>query len=156
MRGLSDARDAERLRLRRAAAGLTQRELAEASGVKQPLIAAIERGTRQPTVAVRQSLDRALRIRPSQLLRVARDQVITVLGAAGGTDVRVFGSVANGSDQPGSDLDLVVTFPPGADIVTLLTLEEKLSDLLTVPVDLVSTGSSGPVLERALAEAVPL
>ena len=153
---MSDPRFAERLRLRRAAAGLTQRELAEASGVKQPLIAAIERGTRQPTEAVRQSLDSALLIRPSRLLRVAREQVLAAVGAVGGTEVRVFGSVANGSDQPGSDLDLMVTFPPEADIVTLLTLEEKLSDLLTVPVELVSAGSSGPVLERALAEAVPL
>ncbi len=76
--------------------------------------------------------------------------------AMGGTDVRVFGSVAHGTDQPDSDVDLLVTFPPGSDIVTLLTLQEDLSYLRTVPVDVVSAGSSGPVLERALAEAVPL
>ena len=64
--------------------------------------------------------------------------------------------MAIGSDQPDSDLDLIVTFPPDADIVTLLTLEEELSELLTVPVDVVSAGSSGPIRERALAEAVPL
>jgi predicted nucleotidyltransferase len=64
--------------------------------------------------------------------------------------------VALGNDQPDSDLDLLVTFPPDADIVTLLTLEDELSELLTVPVDVVSAGSSGPMLERALAEAVPL
>jgi len=40
--------------------------------------------------------------------------------------------------------------------VTLLALEEDLANLLTVPVDVVSAGSSGPVLVRALAEAVPL
>lgn len=147
---------AERLRLRRAAAGLTQRELASASGVKQPLIAAIESGARQPTASARQVLDRTLQVRPSQLLQIARDQVLEAVRAIGGQDVRVFGSVAKGTDQPDSDIDLLVTFPPGADIVTLLTLEEDLSNLLTVPVDVVSAGSSGPVLERALAEAVPL
>jgi uncharacterized protein len=153
---MGEFRYADRLRLRRAAAGLTQRELAETSGVKQPLIAAIERGTRQPTETVRQALDAALRVRPSQLLQAVREQVLAAVAAVGGSEVRVFGSVANGSDQPDSDLDLMVTFPPEADIVTLLTLEDELSELLTAPVNVVSAGSSGPVLERALAEAVPL
>lgn len=146
----------ERLRRRRVAAGLTQRQLAELSGIKQPLIAAIERGTRQPTQAVTEALDDALRVRSSQLLRAARSEVLKTVGALGGVDTRVFGSVARGDDRPGSDIDLLVTFPADADIVTLLTLEEQLSTLLTVPVDVVSAGSSGPVLERALAEAVPL
>lgn len=146
----------ERLRLRRAAAGLTQRELAELTGVKQPLIAAVERGTRQPTPAVREAIEAALRLRPSQLLGLLRDRVLAAVEAAGGSDVRVVGSVARGEDEPGSDLDLLVTFPPEADIITLLTLQEELSNALTIPVDLVSAGSSGPVLDRALAEAVPL
>ena len=153
---MSDVSYADRLRLRRAAAGLTQRELADASGVKQPLIAAIESGARQPTEATRRALDTALQVRPSQLLHAARPEVLAAVRAVGGTDVRVDGSVAVGTDQPDSDLDLLVTFPPGADIVTLLTLEEELSALLTVPVEVVSAGSTGPVLERALAEAVPL
>jgi predicted nucleotidyltransferase len=130
--------------------------LATASGVKQPLIAAIESGTRQPTSMARDAIEGALAVRPAQLLRVARDEVLALVQAMGGTDVRVFGSVAHGTDQPDSDVDLLVTFPPGSDIVTLLTLQEDLSYLRTVPVDVVSAGSSGPVLERALAEAVPL
>lgn len=146
----------ERLRLRRAAARLTQRELAELTGVKQPLIAAVERGTRQPTPAVREAIEAALRVRPSQLLGLLRDRVLAAVEAVGGSDVRVVGSVARGEDEPGSDLDLLVTFPPEADIITLLTLQEELSDALTIPVDLVSAGSSGPVLGRALDEAVPL
>jgi uncharacterized protein len=146
----------ERLRLRRAAAGLTQRELAELTGVKQPLIAAVERGTRQPTPAVREAIEAALRLRPSQMLGLLRGRVLAAVEAVGGSDVRVVGSVARGEDEPGSDLDLLVTFPPEADIVTLLTLQEELSNALTIPVDLVSAGSSGPVLDRALAEAVPL
>lgn len=153
---MAEAAFADRLRLRRAAAGLTQRELAERAGVKQPLIAAIERGTRKPTEAVRQALEAALPVRPSQLLRVAREDVLWTVGQAGGRDVRVFGSVAAGSDQADSDLDLLVTFGPGADIVTLLTLQEELSALLTVPVDVVSAGSTGPVVERTRAEARPL
>ncbi len=37
----------------------------------------------------------------------------------------MFGSVARGDDGPGSDIDLLVTFPPEADIVTLLTLDAR-------------------------------
>lgn len=146
----------DRLKLRRAAAGLSQRELARVSGVKQPLIAAIESGSRQPTEAVRKSLDTATQVRPSQLLHLVRDQVLQAIHRVGGQEVRVFGSVARNSDQPGSDVDLLVTFPPTADIITLLTLEDELSALLTVPVDVVSAGGSGPTLTRALTEAVPL
>lgn len=145
-----------RLKIRRAAAGVSQRELARTSGVKQPLIAAIETGTRQPSEAVRMALEDAIQVRPSRLLELARDQVLAAVQAIGGEDVRVFGSVARRQDRPESDVDLLVTFPPHADIVTVLTLEEELSDLLTVPVNVVSAGSSGPVLTRALAEAVAL
>ena len=95
-------------------------------------------------------------VRPSRLLQLAQDRVIAAVQAVGGTDVRVFGSVARGTDQPSSDVDLLVTFPPDADIVTLLTLEEELSDLLSVPVHLISARGSGPLLERAIAEAIPL
>ena len=146
----------DRLKLRRTAAGLTQRQLAELSGVKQPLIAAIERGTRAPADAARSALEQALRVRPSALLRARRDDVLAAVARVGARDPRVFGSVARGDDSPGSDLDLLVTFPPEADIVTLLTLEEELADLLTIPVDVVSSGSSGRVLDSARAEAVPL
>jgi predicted nucleotidyltransferase/DNA-binding XRE family transcriptional regulator len=146
----------DRLKLRRAAAGLSQRELARVSGVKQPLIAAIESGSRQPTEAVRKSLDTATQVRPSQLLHLVRDQVLQAIHRAGGQEVRVFGSVARNSDQPGSDIDLLVSFPPTADIITLLTLEDDLSALLTVPVDVVSAGGPSPTLTRALTEAVPL
>lgn len=153
---MEDQSFSDRLKLRRAAAGLTQRQLAELSGVKQPLIAAIERGTRVPSDAARTALERALQVRPSVLLRAKRDDVLAAVAKVGAKDPRVFGSVARGDDSPGSDIDLLVTFPPEADIVTLLTLEEELTDLLTVPVDVVSSGSSGRVLDRARAEAVPL
>jgi len=35
-------------------------------------------------------------------------------------------------------------------------MEEELAELLTVPVEVVSAGSSGRVLDRARREAVPL
>ena len=111
---------------------------------------------KQEADADSRALGQAGPVRPSRLLQLAQDRVIAAVQAVGGTDVRVFGSVARGTDQPGSDVDLLVTFPPAADIVTLLTLEEELSDLLSVPVHVISAGGSGPLLERAIAEAIPL
>src|SRR5699024_1578743 len=63
------------VRTRREILGLSQRDLAARSGVKQPLIAAIEKGRRVPSDAVRRSLDRALTLRPSAAL-VARREAI--------------------------------------------------------------------------------
>lgn len=74
----------------------------------------------------------------------------------GGRDAVVFGSVARGTDAPGSDLDLMVAFEGGRDIVDLLALQAELEELLTVPVDVVSAGSSGPAADRARSEAIPL
>ena len=69
----------------------------------------------------------------------------------------IFGSTARGTDDASSDIDLLVRFPPEADILTLLALEEELSDLLTVPVDVVSVGSgSQALMSSALDEVVPL
>lgn len=147
---------AYRLRLRRTAAGLSQRELAAMSGVKQPLISAIERGNREPTSAVRYLLEQSLQVRPSQALRVTRQEVKDALAAVGGTNVRIVGSVATGQDEVGSDLDLIVEFPPEADIVTLLSLEDDLRALLTVPVDVISARSSGSLSKSTRAQAVPL
>ena len=117
---MEDAGFAGRLRIRRAAAGLSQRDLARASGVKQPLIAAIETGTRQPSEAVRRALEDAIQVRPSQLLQLSRERVLAAVHAIGGDGARVFGSVARRQDRPDSDVDLLVSFPSGADIITLL------------------------------------
>ncbi|UUT34327.1 helix-turn-helix domain-containing protein [Microbacterium elymi] len=52
------------VRTRRDILGMSQRDLAERSGVKQPSIAAIERGRRDPSVAAKAALDAALRLAP--------------------------------------------------------------------------------------------
>ena len=75
---------------------------------------------------------------------------------SGGGDVRIFGSIARGTDHPGSDVDLIVRLEPGRDIVDLLALEEELSELFTFDVDVIADGSTGAVIERARRESVPL
>jgi len=141
---------------RRKLLGLTQRELARRSGVKQPLISAIESGKRDATPPVAQALARALEVRPSVALAGLRDEVVRVVRANRGRAAHVFGSVARREDLCGSDLDLMVEFEADADIADLLALEEELGELLTVPVDVISAGSSSAVTAEARREMVAL
>lgn len=53
----------------------------------------------------------------------------------GATAVWVFGSVARGDAQPGSDIDLLVELEPGRSLLDLAGLHLELCDLLDLPVD---------------------
>lgn len=135
---------------------LSQRELAGRSGVKQPLIAAIEGGRRSASDAARDALVRALALRPSIALAARRDEVRAIFARAGLPEPRVFGSVSRGEDEVTSDLDLVVEFGDEHDIVDLLEVQHELEELLTVRVDIVDARSAGRVTQRARAEATAL
>lgn len=137
-----------RVRRRRALLGLSPRALAAASGITQPMVSAIEAGRRAPTMSVQAALDSALEVTPSVALRASREEVLAAIRRHGGTGRGLIGSVAQGTDRPTSDLDLLVDFEPGRDIVDLLALEDELAVLLTVDVDVVSSGSSGRMARR--------
>lgn len=147
---------ADFLRSRRSILGLSQRALADLSGVKQPLIAAIESEKRQPSASARTALDQALTTRPSTALAARRHEVRDLFDRAGLPEPRVFGSVARGTDRPDSDIDLMVEFSDHHDIVDLLTLQHELETLLTFTVDLVDSRARGPVTAHGLTEVVGL
>jgi uncharacterized protein len=84
-----------------------------------------------------------------------------LLAARGIADVRVFGSVARGDDEPSSDIDLLVELDgdrsPGAELLEALELTELLTSLVGTRVDVVTARSLRPeVREVATAEAIPL
>jgi predicted nucleotidyltransferase len=70
---------------------------------------------------------------------------------------RVFGSVLYGTDQDGSDLDLLVDTLPGTTLFDLGGLQDELEFLLGIHVDLL-TPADLPLKFRAkiLAEAQPV
>ena len=73
------------------------------------------------------------------------------------TNPRVFGSVVYGTDEDGSDLDLLVDALPGATLFDLGGLQAELEELLGVSVDLVTPGDLPTSFrQRILAEALPL
>lgn len=139
----------------RAAAGVSQRELARRSGVAQPNIAAYESGRRTPSEQMVRRLATALAPPPRRTLAAHREEVIAILRRHGLTRPRVFGSVARGEDRPGSDIDLVVDMAATGDILDLIDAGDELEALLGCHVDLVTSRSLRPghEIERS---ALPL
>jgi predicted nucleotidyltransferase len=75
----------------------------------------------------------------------------------GVASLRLFGSFVRRENRPDSDLDVLVSFvdPPG--LLGFVELENHLSDLLGVKVDLVMREALKPHLgQRVLAEVVPV
>ncbi|MGO1320962.1 MAG: nucleotidyltransferase family protein [Galactobacter sp.] len=94
-------------------------------------------------------------LRPSCALAEHRDEVVRLLNARGVTNPRVFGSVARGEDHPGSDLDLLVTVDPD-QAWEFVSVSRELSELLGVPVDVVSDRGLKPKHAEVRTEAIPL
>jgi uncharacterized protein len=96
-------------------------------------------------------------VKPSAALDLQRDTVRETVGRFRAANPRVFGSVLHGTDQDGSDLDLLVDALPGATLFDLRGLQMELQDMLGVAVDLLTPGDLPPRFrERVLAEAAPV
>lgn len=123
--------------------GLTQVEIAHAIGRSQPEVSRLLRfHGRGPR---------------AEALRRRRREVSDLVAAAGGSDVRVFGSVAIGTDHAGSDVDLVFSMHRPLSLLSLARLERQIGVLLGTSVDLVPESSLRPDLaDRVKAEAVAL
>jgi predicted nucleotidyltransferase/DNA-binding XRE family transcriptional regulator len=147
---------ASQLRAVRLRAGLTQQQLAELSGVRQPNIAAYERGLRRPSELMLRRLLDAARPRPSVVLNAHRVNIREIAARHHAHDVRVFGSVARNSDRSDSDLDLLVTFDDDATLVDQAALINELQDLLGLSVDVVSASALRDRDIAIRAEAIPL
>ena len=101
----------------------------------------------------------ATRPRPSDALRTCdRAALQVIFDRYGITDVQVFGSVARGADQPGSDLDLLFFGPDNFSAFTMIDLADDLEALLGVPVDLVSNHPANRGISKysIRATAIPL
>jgi hypothetical protein len=90
------------------------------------------------------------------LLEERREEINAPVAQHRGHRARLFGSVARGEDQPGSDIDLLVDFDPDSSLLDLLHISQALSDLLGSPVDVVSSGGLKPRDRAILDEAIEL
>ena len=55
--------------------------------------------------------------------------------------IGIFGSFARGENKKDSDLDILVEFKESLSLLTLIKLENDLSEILGIKVDLVTSGS---------------
>jgi predicted nucleotidyltransferase len=96
-------------------------------------------------------------MRPSIVLDIKRSAVREATSRFHAANPRVFGSVLYGTDQDGSDLDLLVDALPGTTLFDLGGLQDELESLLGIHVDLL-TPADLPLKFRAkiLAEAQPV
>ena len=123
--------------------GLSQKEIARLIGRSQPEVSRLLRFHGTTPLARR--------------LRAARRQVIETIKAAGGSNVRVFGSVATGQEHEGSDIDLLFRMDQPLGLMDLAGLEIELGTILHADVDLVPDTNIRPTMrERIISEAVPL
>ena len=163
------------LRQARKGAGLSQVELAARAGVTQSVISAYESGHRQPAIPTLAALAKAagyelvvgLRQRPRRLGRLTgpvgrrvrrrRHEVVAAAAAHGVSNLRVFGSVARGEDEPDSDVDLLADLPAGLSLFGLGRVQAELEAILGARVDLVPAQDLNPgVRARVERELVAL
>jgi hypothetical protein len=90
------------------------------------------------------------------LVQARRHEIEALAAEHHGRRVRLFGSVARGEEQPGSDIDLLVDFDPDSSLFDLLHLSQALTDLLGRRVDVVSSGGPKPRDRTIVEEAIDL
>lgn len=88
------------------------------------------------------------------LIESHREEIRVLAERHGLRDVRVFGSMARGDADDASDVDLLVTLPPGRTGLALGALLMEVQDLLGRRVHVVTERSLHPALrEQVLGEA---
>lgn len=142
------------IRRAREDAGVTQPALADVTGIQQPRLSQYETGKVKPSPETLGRILKALHVRPSIRLEVAQDEVVETAKRFHGNTVWVFGSCADGSDTPDSDVDFMVEFDSDASTYDIANLTESLQALLGVDVDVMSART--PSAQRFLTHAVEL
>lgn len=137
-------------------AGLTQTQLAARAGITQSVVSAYESGRREPSLpallrliaATGHSLEGTLvpvaPVAPGALsgplgrrVRRHRARIKEIVASYGAGHVRVFGSVARGTECADSDVDLLLDLPEDMGLFALGRLRRELEDLLRARVDVV-------------------
>jgi len=91
------------------------------------------------------------------LLSEKAEAIRQIARAHGATRMRVFGSRAQDTASQASDLDLLVDFEDGRDLLDVVALKQDLEALLGCKVDVVEEAALSPYLkDRIVEQAVPL
>jgi len=92
-----------------------------------------------------------------ELIEQRREAILAIAKKHGVTDVRIFGSMARGTADESSDVDLLVRPLPGTSLLDLGGLVMDAQELLGRSVDVVSERALHPAMrEQVLREALSL
>ena len=160
------------LREHRLETGLSCREVARRAGVSVTTVTRIENGTMDPTVSMMERLllvfgkrfaikpDRTHKVMPKTMIDVLsrRGAIADVCDRYGVAKLEVFGSVARGSSDSESDLDLLYVMKPKAQLgIKIERFNDELAEIFGMSVDLVPRNGLHPIIKDAvIAEAILL
>ena len=85
-----------------------------------------------------------------QLVKDKREEILRVARRHGAYNVRLFGSVARGEANEGSDVDLLVDLEPGRSVLDQAELVLDLQNLLDRRVDVVTEAGLYWLLRRRI------
>jgi uncharacterized protein len=92
-----------------------------------------------------------------KILEILREQVPLLAERYHVEKLEVFGSYVRAEQHKDSDLDVLVTFKEDPSLLTYIAIENYLSDLLGIRVDLVMKDSLKPKIgQQILREAIPV
>jgi len=92
-----------------------------------------------------------------KLLRTRKGEILRLAQLHGASRIRVFGSVAKGTANPDSDIDILVDMQNGRSMLDLIGLQLDLEELLLRRVDvLTARGVHWFIRDQVMNEAVPL
>jgi predicted nucleotidyltransferase len=90
-------------------------------------------------------------------LKQKRNEILDIAAKYGINNIKVFGSVARGESNQGSDIDFLVNFEEGRTLFDLIGFKNDLEELLSSKVDVVSENAIHWYLkDRIVQEAVEI
>jgi len=90
-----------------------------------------------------------------KILEILRQQIPLLAERYDVETLEVFGSYVRSEQTKDSDLDILITFREVPSLLTFIAIENYLSDLLTIKVDLVMKDSLKPKIgQQILREAI--
>lgn len=143
------------VRTARGDASLTQAELAGMTGMSQSTLAQIESGRRAVSAELLERILRAADYRPSVPLARYAPSINSYAEERGLGDLRVFGSVARGTDGFESDIDLIGTPTRELSLFDLADIASYVSELTGFPTEVHADTHVPDALRGAIAEAAP-
>ena len=89
--------------------------------------------------------------RISKIINESREQLQTEFGVI---EIGIFGSVLHGVQDANSDNDILVEFERPVGFVRFMRLEKRLTELLGMPVDLVTKKALKPHIGKRILQEV--